>query len=520
MKITRTRLAAGLALLVPVALALSACGGSATTASSSDDTVVIGSGAVPQSLDPILASDVQTDFTDRAMYDKLVDYDSDGNLEAGIATDWEFAADAASVVLTLRDDVTFHSGNHMTAADVVYTLDRIKRLGTGVASFISDYVSSEAIDDTHVEITLSGANLRFVGALSKVYVLDSALVEQNLGDDDGQTWLASNDAGSGVYELDDYTANQQASFHVFEDSWDLVADRPATLVYRYISTSSTIRDELKSGGVDVATGLTAEDVATFDGQSGFSVVELPSYMQTYVMMNTQASALSDVRVREAIQLAYDYTGHVATAMGGNGTVATGIVAPNLACRADTGESEQDVEQAKELLAEAGVSGLTLTLAYQSQIPEHAQAATLLQSNLADIGITVELKSVTFPEYTAMVQSADTTPDLAILWDFPYYPEVGPMLYRVYDSAFIDQTNYSRYSNPDVDSLLEAGMSSTDSDTACSDFEQAQQLIADDHVSVDIANQVTQTVTDSAVSGIQFRPTSQLFDVTDLRVAAE
>ena len=125
------------ATVLTVGLLLTACAGAAqdpagistATSASRDDTVIIGTGATPQSLEPAIADEVQTDFTASSMYDKLVTFDDEGSLVPRLATQWEFGDDAASVTLTLRDDVTFHSGNPFTAADVVYTLDRVKKLG-------------------------------------------------------------------------------------------------------------------------------------------------------------------------------------------------------------------------------------------------------------------------------------------------------------------------------------------------------------------------------------------------------
>lgn len=512
------RIVAGIAVTIAATALLASCAAKTDSATGSrKDTVIIGTGATPQSLDPILGSDVQTDFTDGAIYDKLVDYDAEGKLIPQLATAWEFNADATSVTLTLRDDVVFHSGTKLTAKDVVYTLERDKSLGLGVASFISLYTGSTAVDDTHVKIDLASTNSTFVGALSKIYVVDSALVEKNAGSDDAQAWLASNDAGSGPYRLTGYTANQQASLERFDTSWRFDADRPKNLVYRYISDSSTLRDELKAGGVDVVTGLNPTDLAALKSDSSLQQVVLPSALQTYVMMNTQSGVTADPRVREAIQLAYDYTGHISSILGGAGKVATGIVAPTVGCRVDAGASKQDVAAAKKLIAEAGVGGETLTLAYQSTIPEQQKAATLMQSDLKAIGLNVELKTVTYPEYMAMIGKPETVPALAVLWDFPYYPEIGPMLYRVYDSKFIGQTNYSLFSDPKVDSLLEAGLADTDTTSACDDFTQAQKLILAARASVNISNPVTTTVVRKGIGGIAYDPTYQLFNPTMLTV---
>jgi peptide/nickel transport system substrate-binding protein len=520
MKRTTARAGAAVVAALAVSALLAACGGTSSSSSTSaarDDTVIIGTGATPQTLDPILASDVQTDFTVGAAYDKLVDYDADGQLVPQIAAEWSYNDDATVVTLTLRDDVVFHSGTPLTAADVVYTLDRVKKLGIGVSSFITDYVSSKAVDDTTVEITLDKTNTTFVGALSKIYVVDSALVSENEGTDDGQTWLASHDAGSGPYSLSDYTPNQQATLARYDDSWRFDEARPAGLVYRYIPESATLSAELKSGGVDVVTGLTGTDLDGFTDASGFQVQDMQSMLQLYVMMNTQKGITADPRVREAIQLAYDYDGHISSILNGRGSVATGLAAPSVACRVDDGAAVQDVAKAKELIQEAGAEGATLTLAYQSVIPEHQKAATLLQSNLKDIRLNLELQTVTFPEYSSMIQSPDTTPDLGLLWDFPYYPEIGPMLYRVYDSQFIGQTNYALYSNPEVDALLEKGMATTDPVAACDAFTQAQDKILADDVSVNISNPQSAVVMRDGLGGITYDPTYQLFNPTMLVV---
>ncbi|MEV5072615.1 ABC transporter substrate-binding protein [Microbacterium sp. LMI12-1-1.1] len=520
MRTTRTRLATALIATLAVGALTTACAGGSSTAPTTaarDETVIIGTGATPQTLDPVLASDVQTDFTVGGAYDKLIDYDEDGAIVPMLATEWVYNDDATAVTITLRDDATFHSGNPVTAADVVYTLDRIQALGVGVASFLSSYASSTAVDDTTVEIALSGTNTTFVGALSKVYILDSALVSEHEGDDHAQAWLATNDAGSGPYVITDYTANQQATLERYEDSWRFDEARPASLVYRYITESSTLRDELKSGGVDVATGIVGTDLDALASADGLEALELPSPLQLFVMMNTQEGITADPRVREAVKLAYDYEGHIASILSGRGSVASGLVSPIVACRVDTGPTEQDVDEAKALLEEAGAVGATVTMAYQAQIPEHQKAATLLQSNLKDIGLTLELQTVTYPEYVAMIESPETTPDLGLLWDFPYYPEIGPMLFRVYDSQFIGQTNYALYSNPEVDALLEEGIATVDPDAACDLFTQAQEQILVDDVSLNISNPATTIMLRDGVGGISYSPTYQLFDPTMLVV---
>ena len=153
MRTTRTRLATALIATLAVGALTTACaGGSGTapTTAARDETVIIGTGATPQTLDPVLASDVQTDFTVGGAYDKLIDYDEDGAIVPMLATEWVYNDDATAVTLTHRDDATYHSGNPVTAADVVYTLDRIKALGVGGIRYWPTY---QLFDPTMLVVT-------------------------------------------------------------------------------------------------------------------------------------------------------------------------------------------------------------------------------------------------------------------------------------------------------------------------------------------------------------------------------
>ncbi len=511
-----------LTALVVTGVLLAGCSGPSTGEGSEDPAadrrVVAGMTVIPDTLDPVMADLVQTDTPASAVYNKLVDYDGDGSLTPQLATSWEYNDDATAVTLTLRDDVTFHSGNAFTAADVVYTLDRTKRLGVGVASFIGSYDVSTAVDETTVEIMLTGTNTTFVGALSKLYILDSALVQENEGSDDGQTWLATHEAGSGPYVIEDYAPNQYVEYARADDAWEFDETRPGTLILQFIADNATLRDEFIAGDIDVVPSLTGEDLERAGEVEGAEIVTMTSTTQLYVMMNTQKGITADPRVREAIQLAYDYAGHIVSAMNGEGKLATGIVGPGLANRVDVGEPVQDVVKAKQLVAEAGVEGASLTMVYQPVIPEHNAAATLLQSNLADIGIDLQLKTITYPEYSAMLQTPDELPELALIWDFPAFPETGPTIYRVYHSKFIGLSNYTLYSNPEVDALLDEATTTTDAAAAGQLLEQAQEIIIADRLSVNISNPIGSVIMKAPVTGISSQPTFRVMNLAQIRIA--
>jgi peptide/nickel transport system substrate-binding protein len=511
------------ALAATTALALAGCGLQTGTQSGGDATsassrIVIGSSNVAETLDPQQASDAHNDFNVAGVYDRLVDYDAEGKMIPKLATAWAFNSDATQLTLTLRDGVLFHSGNAFTADDVVYTLDRVKKIGSGVASFLSDYVSSTAPDAKHVVITLSKPDLDFIGALSPIYILDSKTVKPNEGGDDAQGWLGSHEAGSGPFSIATYKANQELDLTRYAKYWDYTDQRPATLILRMISDHTAGRDELLAGNLDITMGLNAVDINSIAKNDKYEVVNIPASRETYAWLNMQGKVTGDARVREAIQLAYDYSGHLSSALGNQGSIATEILPEGISCRVDAGKPSQDLAKAKQLVDQAGVSGATVTVAYQPTVPEFNAAGTILQDSLKKIGLNANLVAVTFPQYSQMVSSQSTMPDIALAWDFAAFPAAGPMLQREWDSNAAGKTNFTWYSNPKVDQLLQDAQTQTSADKACQDYTAVQKQVLADRAMLYIANPSVAMVSDKKVQTIPFSPTQQDFNVGTLRMA--
>lgn len=511
-------LAAGLTLLLAgCGLAAPSTGGDATEGNG--ETVVIGTRLVAATLDPIMVTESNNDIYLPAMYDRVVSFDENAALVPALATEWEFSGDATKLSLTLRDDVTFHSGNHFTSADIIYTLDRAKKLGSGVGALLTAYESATAPDDTTVEITLNRPSLDFLNALSLVYVLDSEVVKPNEGGDMAQQWLSTNTAGSGTYILQDYQPNQQLQLTANVEHWDgRAAERPSTLVMRMITEASSIRDELNTGGIDIGYGVPTNELVNFEADP-FRVIKYPAPRITLAMMNMESPIMSDPKVREAMQLAYDYDGHLTSALSGHGTQATSIVPNTLQCRVDVAPQTRDLDRAKQLIAESGLAGQTVSLAYQTVIPEHKMAGTLMEATLRELGFEVEVRGITYPQYVESVAKPETTPDIGIMWDLSRYPSASTTLKTTWTTAAINFTNFARYSNPQVDTLIDEGMAATDETSACDKFKQAQELIIADRPAVMIANPEVLFVANNRIADIAYTPVAMSFDPSKVFLAA-
>lgn len=473
---------------VAVAALAGACtAGGASTAGSAGSAggggpVVVAYNNKINSLDPVRADYQQGNLVMQGLYDTLVTYDADNRVVGRLAETATPAADATSVAIHLRSGVAFHDGTAVTAKDVAYSLDRYKRLGVGVASYLANYAGTEVTSDTDLTIRLTKPDSRFLGGLSQVYVLNSALVTANAGTDDAQAWLSGNDAGSGPYRLDAARQGDTITVARNDSYWEFDAARPERLVYRLITESATQRDELRAGTVDVAASLTAPDAKTLDGAEGVAVQTVPVRTEAVVVFNMVTGPTTNPALRQAIRLAYDYQGGLTGIRGGGGELASGPLPTTMGCRPQLPTVSRNLDAARALVVDNGLTGTTLTMNFQPTNSVWQQEATLLQSDLAEIGITLNLEPIAFPDYLARLGDRSRIPQMMLLEDFAQLPVPGDMLTKQFLSTATG-TNRSGYANPQVDALLNEAIGTADEAQACTLYAQAQTRIDADAVTL-------------------------------------
>ncbi len=443
------------------------------------NTVIISGAGAVNTLDPISANYFQTNDLTARIYSPLITYDAALNVIGDLASSYEVAPDASAISFTLRDGAKFHDGTPITSKDVAYSLDRIKRLATGVASYIDVYASTEITDDTHFTIKLTKPSSLFLTSLSRIYIINSALATANAGADDAQAWLAANDAGSGPYALTSINGND-ITLDWAEGYWGDRGDRPMSLLFRRSDESAPKRDELRIGNIDVGRNILQRDLDVVANEPGVAVVYGPAPQVNGIYFNTSTGPTADPKVREAIRLAYDYEGALQGIHRGKGSLPAGPLPDTLACRPDFPTVTRDVEKAKALLAEAGVSNLTITLRFQPSFEDQVQEATLLQSNLKDIGVTLNLEPIAFPNYLQLLQDKTQIPQMMLLSENSLFPDPGVFLTKTFVSTAIG-TNRAGYSNPEVDTLLGKAVASANPDERCDLYKQTQEILEKDSV---------------------------------------
>ena len=485
-----------------------ASSGTASGASSVSGTLSIGDTVAPPTLDPSQSASSNVDEIDRAVYDALVQFTNGPNptLKPDLATSWTVSSNGLTYTFNLRSGVTFHNGAKVTAQDVKYSLDRIKSIGTGIYTELSAYASSKVISPTKIVITLSSPYRTFLDALSRVYILNSALVQAHAGTNQGQTWLATHEAGSGPYELTQFVPNESVSVADFKKYWGGWSGKHvADVVWHYYTNGSSEVEALQSGTVNFAEGLPSDAYSTFASKSGYTLNVAQTGVQLYVAFNTAFGPTKNILVREAISYAFNYQAFIKAAFDGYAVVAHGPMPSNFPCyNSSTPASTYDLAKAKQLIKEAHATGETVSIEYLPFLAEEKLGYELLAPTLQSIGLKTKPLGIAFPAYVSLLKHASTTPDLGFIYEYPTFLDPNEVLYEYYDSKFIATGyNWFYYSNPSVDKLLTQAQQQTQVQNACSQYQQAQQAIGSDYPAVNVAVLKWVTVLGPGVKGFSY-----------------
>ncbi|WP_404944508.1 ABC transporter substrate-binding protein [Rhizobium rhizogenes] len=404
---------------------------SPVAAKTPNDQLVVGTSlAQVLSLDPHQATEAKANEIMANLYDRLISVDGSGKVSPQLAERWE--TDDKGITFHLRA-ANFASGNSVTSADVVYSFSRLLKMNQAAAAnlkrvgYNAENVDKlvSAPDEKTVRIELSGQTtselLLYRLAMVIASVVDSKELKSHEVDGDwGNAWLRTNSAGSGPFTLNRWSPNE---IIILEANKDYVAGSPKMrrVIVRHVPESQVERLMLERGDIDIASALTASDLATFNNKEGFQIQRVPTGGFYVLSMNAGKEPLSNPKVREAIAYGIDYKGMEKTIMGPYGRARTVPVPENFEYAIPSPDWKLDVEKAKSLLKEAGYeNGFTLNLKTIAQTPR-IDLATAIQASLSQVGIKVNIQQGNGSDVIAAHRARDF--DLLIPQTGAYMPNV-------------------------------------------------------------------------------------------------
>jgi peptide/nickel transport system substrate-binding protein len=417
------------------------------------------------------------------MYSRLTRLDAQMRPQPDLAEKWEISPDGKTYVFHLRKGVKFHNGRDLSATDVKYTYERIINPETAsiARSFFEPIDHVDATDPLTVTVVLKTAYTPFLvnTAASWAGIVAKEVVETNKGD------LNKVDAGSGPFKLQEWTPDTRTVLVRNPDYY--VAGQPAVdkITYLIMPEESARIAALRTGNIHF-TVLTAAGFDTIKSDPAVKAVEGPTLGYFYLGMNVAKPPFDKPQVRQAISYAVDRNEIISSVFRGHAR-PTGPVPSAMADWAvDMSQFDTykpNIDKAKQLMSEAGVSNLKTTMSAISSLPAQVDAAQVIRSQLLKIGIDAEVTPLETGVYVdtwrkkgmeLMVGSngSGTNPDRAVCFFF----------------CTDGSANVWNYSNPKVDSAGLEARSAPDQAKAKSLYDEAQKIIVTDAPNLFLANQ--------------------------------
>lgn len=414
-----------------VALALSAA-----LAETPKDTLVVADAIDDvMTLDPNEVGEVGGVLASSQIYQSLVTFDVDDptRIMGLLAESWTISPDGRTFTFKMNPKARFASGNPVTAWDAEYSLRRVIHLRSRSAFIIGQFGFSpenvddriKALDDSTlvIEVADTYAPSFLFYCLSSYIggIVDSKIVKQHEVDGDyGSNWLkADNSAGSGPFVLSKWQPKQSILLKRNDNYWGSAPSVEHILI-RHVAESSAQRALLEAGDIDIANRLAPNDFDQIAGNPKLRVVNGRSGNIYYMGLNVRNQYLANPKVVEAMKYLVDYQGIADTVSRGTMEVHQTLVPNGFLGAIAYKPFSFDVEKAKALLAEGGVSGeFSLDMVVWDTLP-FTDFAKAIKANMAAAGIDLNLQVVDGREWLKRYRNHDLDIWLG-LWG-PDYPD--------------------------------------------------------------------------------------------------
>jgi peptide/nickel transport system substrate-binding protein/oligopeptide transport system substrate-binding protein len=456
----------------------------------------------PAFIDPVNLQESEGTQVGQAVFDSLVEFDPiTSEVLPAAAESWEPNEDATVWTFKLVEGAKFHDGSDVTAEDFKFAWERIcnpeneseisyhlavvqgyDEMQEGTATELSGV---KVVDDYTLEVTLNYgfADFEYVVGHPALAPVPSDASFEGFGD---------MPIGNGPFKMAEPWAHDQYIKIVKFD--DYYGDEPNIdgVDFKILADQDTAFLEFEAGNLDfvpIPVGQIQAAVDTYgESPDGYTLnpgeqVSLGAEQAIYyLLINNTDPALQDPKVRAALSLAIDRQDICDKVFEGTREPATGIVPPGIVGQSANAfpYSKYDVEAAKQMLADAGFPNgegfPTISLEYNTG-SGHEDILQLVQEDLKAIGVDGELVGSEWAQYLDKLGAKDY--QVGRLGWIADYPIMDNFLYPLFKSGSAD--NYSFYSNPDVDAMLDEARTTVDDDARVALYQEAESIIGEDAV---------------------------------------
>ncbi|MCF2571329.1 ABC transporter substrate-binding protein [Brevibacterium sp. UCMA 11754] len=385
------RVSSWMAAVVASSLFLAGCsaGASDSGEQAKKDSMTIAFTAEPVNLDFTSTSGIAIpEALMENVYESLVRVDGEGEIQPGLAEDWDVSEDRKTYTFHLQKGVKFSNGADLTSEDVKFSYERVQNDWKNALKSKMDVVDSIATpDDLTVKISLKKP--------SNTWLFNMTSLVGAVFDAEGTDDLANEAIGTGPFAIEKFSRGQSIDFAARDDYW---GEKPAVskVQFKYFKDAVSASNALKSGEIDVVSNLQAPELAGEFQSSDYQIISGTTNGEVVLSMNNAKGIFKDKKAREAVMHAIDRKAVLDTAWAGYGELIGSMVPPTDPYYEDlTKVWDYDPAKAKDLVREAGIEGETFAFTVPN-LPYAKAISEIVSAQLAEVGLKADIETQEFP----------------------------------------------------------------------------------------------------------------------------
>ncbi|MEU8243028.1 ABC transporter substrate-binding protein [Actinoplanes missouriensis] len=467
----------------------------------------------PSSLDPAHTGDYSANTVGTNLCESLLRLEPDFSTAPGLAAAVT-QKNPTTVVITMRDGVTFWDGSPLTAADVVYSLKRNMdpEVGSYAAHVYANVATIAATGPLQVTVTFRKPDVQFVPDMAGV---PGAIVQERFAVRAGAAFgtAAGGLMCTGPYRLGEWKSGQKITLTRYDGYWDTARRaKAATFAFVPLTDSSTLTSALLAGEVDGVYGAPVGSIAALQRSGSGTLYFGPSTESFSLGAVTADGPAADPRIRQALDLAIDKTSFITSVLKGagaplktftpplswHGSPARDVYDAGYAALPDT--TVADLAAARKLVAEAAPSRTDLVIATAAGDQSLLQTATIAQAAAREIGLTVTIKQLQPAEYAGMFYDPSLRAGIDLIATTGYLEVPGALYYAPGFVLKGETFNWTNYENPEVTANIEAAVSATDPVVSAQRFVAAQAIFGPAKLQITLAASYNRLYLNKRITG--------------------
>lgn len=468
----KTLLFGVLAALLTIGCTGLAC--AAAPAPDRNDTLIVANYADTNTLDPMNSNSAVGANIFLQIYDYLFFQEPDGSVSPRLVERWE-QPDEKTYIFHLKKGVKFHNGEPFTAEDAMYTINRGRTMISSTASHVLLVMIEDVkkIDDYTISVHLNTPFTPFLYVFSEQWggVVCKKVLEEVGADEHGK-----NPIGTGPFKFVEWVKGDRV---VMDRNDDYHGEKPEfkRLIVRAVPEDSVRTIELESGAIDMAYQVHVNDFKRIEENPKLTLMRRNALRVQFMGFNCKKAPLDNPKVRHALAKAIDVQGLQKAVYRGVGYAPAGPLPADMRYSDKSLPAPvQDIEGAKKLLEEAGVKNLKVVISTNEQ-KDRVDAATIVQAQFAEIGVTAEIQVMEYGAYSDKVHKGDF--DIAMYGWGNNLPDAEFALTRLYHTRGIGASNFCLISNEKLDELLDKGVRAPEGAEREAAYKDVQKVFLDE-----------------------------------------